>query len=337
MLQKAEGDFLKNINRDIPVVNLHASGSLGLFFALTGYFKKEKPDIFVSAFARINVICVLAKIWSRVGTKVVITEHSVFSFLPVIAKTPLRRLFARFFMPNIARFVYPKADAIICVSQGIADDLKKIITSRDMRVIYNPIISDDIFRLAEEVVGHPWFTNKNVPVIVAAGRLVPCKDYPTLLKAFSLVLAKQPVRLVILGRGTEEHRLKKMADELGIVKNTDFLGFQENPFKYMAGASLFVLSSLQEGFGNVIIEAMACGAPVVSTDCPAGPGEIITQRVSGLLVPVGNPSALAESMLKVLHDSALAHMLSFAGKKRAQDFLVEKSVAEYQKVFAELL
>ena len=151
-----------------------------------------------------------------------------------------------------------------------------------------------------------------------------------------LVLEKTPVRLMILGDGPEKEKLTHLAFQMGLSKDVAFLGFQENPFKYMKKASVFVLSSLQEGFGNVIIEAMACGAPVISTNCPTGPGEIIQHMENGILVPVGGQQQMAQAILAVLENPALAKKLSLEGKKRAEFFSVEKSVKEYEKVFLEL-
>jgi len=337
VLGNIHGDFVNQVRQDIVIVNLKASYSVGLFFALVQYFKIQKPDVFVSAFPRINIITIAAKIFSGVNTKIIITEHSVFSFLPVIAKTFWRGMFARFFMPLLARLLYPKADSIVCVSVGIAEDLKKVInTNGNMKVIYNPIIVDKIYQLADETVNNVWFSNPEVSVIIAVGRLVPIKDYLTLLKAFKQVLKNQPARLVILGSGPEKEKLEWLSSQMGLSESIAFMGFQKNPYKYIKKASVFVLSSLQEGFGNVIIEAMACGAPVVSTDCPVGPGEIIENMKNGILVPVGDEKSMADAILKVLNDPVLAEKFSTAGRERAKFFSVAKSVGEYEKVFDEL-
>ena len=338
VLGNIRGDFVSQVHQGIAIVDLKASYSVGLFFALVRYFKIQNPDVFVSAFPRINIITIAAKIFSGANTKIIITEHSVFSFLPVIARNFWRGLFARFFMPGLAKFFYLKANAIICVSGGIAKDILNIIPGvhNTIEVIFNPVISDDIYQLANEPVEHPWFLTTDIPVILAVGRLVKCKDYPTLFKAFSQVLKNQPARLVILGGGPEEQRLKSLAIDMGLANNIAFLGFQKNPFKYMKRASVFVLSSLQEGFGNVIIEAMACGAPVVSTDCPAGPGEIIKPMENGILIPTGDPTSMAEAIVKVLDDSLLAEKFIREGKKRAEFFSVKKSVEEYEKVFRDM-
>jgi glycosyltransferase involved in cell wall biosynthesis len=337
VLAEAKGDFLSEIAKDVPITNLNVLGNLKLFFRLINYFRNQKIGIFISAFPRINIICLIAKIFSGKNIKIVITEHSVFSLLPVIAKTAGRRFFARFFLPSLVKIIYPKADAVICVSSGIADDFLKIIYFPEkIKVIYNPIINDKIYKLAEEDIIHPWFSDLKIPVIVSAGRLVKCKDYPNLLEALNLVLQKQPVRLAILGAGPEKEKLVKLAEKLGLSQNIAFLGFQKNPYKFMKKASIFVLSSLQEGFGNVIIEAMAFGTPVVSTNCPAGPGEIIENMKNGILTPVGDKKALAAAILKILNNPGLTQKFSIEGKKRAQLFSVEESVRGYEKLFDEL-
>lgn len=338
VLGKAEGDFIKEVNKDIPIISLDASHSLSLLFKLVKYFKNQKPDIFVSAFSRINIVCLSAKILSRAKVKIIITEHSVFSMLSVIAKSFWRRLFARFFMPAIGSLIYPKADSIICVSKGIANDLLKIVGCKEKtKVIYNPVIDGKIYDLAEKTVSHIWFSDPKIPVIIAVGRLVECKNYPGLFKSFDLVIKSHLAKLVILGAGPEVKKLTALVEKMNLSQHITFLGFQENPFKYMKKASVFVLSSLQEGFGNVIIEAMACGTPVVSTNCPGGPGEIIENMKNGILVPVGDEKSMAAAILSILNDKSLAKSFSIQGQKRAEFFSIKKSVGKYEEIFQALM
>ena len=156
------------------------------------------------------------------------------------------------------------------------------------------------------------------------------KGYPCLIRAYHLISKKITSDLVILGIGEEEERLRVLTRELGIEERVEFLGFQENPYKFMKNASLFVLSSLWESFALVIVEAMACGVPVISTDCPSGPGEIITPGENGMLVSPADEKALAEAMLKLLEDESLRRKFSCEGKKRAEDFRIEKILPQYE-------
>lgn len=337
VLGKVKGVFISEILKDVLIIDLNASYTLRLFFKLIRYFHKEQPDIFVSAFPHINIVSIMARSFSKTKTKIVVTEQSITSLLSTTARTFSRKLVARFFLPYLMRFIYPLAEAIICVSKGVGKDLLKIIHNSDkIRIIYNPIINKKIYKLAEEPIDHFWFSNLKIPIIIMVGRLTKAKDYPNLLRAFSLVTQKKPARLVILGEGLEEKKIKLFAHKLGLSDNILFLGFQRNPYKYMKKAKVFVLSSFHEGFGNVIVEAMACGTPVVSTNCKSGPSEIIEDGENGILVPVADQKALAKAILRVLDNPSLAYKFSEQGKKRVEHFSIEKSVKKYEEIFDKL-
>ncbi|MCX6718072.1 MAG: glycosyltransferase [Candidatus Staskawiczbacteria bacterium] len=337
VLAEKKGGFVDKVPKNVIITGLDAKGYLRTFLNLKNYLKNNQPDILVSAFPHFNIICILAVKLSKAKTKIVITEHIALLSLPKIASSPLNSFVSRFFLPVFIRLFYLKADQVICVSKGVAEDILKIAPVEKLKVIYNPIVNDNLINLSNEKVSHKWLINNDIPVVAAAGRLASQKDYPMLFKAIEIVLLKKSVRLIILGEGPEELKLKKMVETLGLSKNVDFLGFQSNPYKYIKKSSVFVLSSVAEGFGNVLVEAMACGVPVVSTRCPFGPDEIIEDNKSGILVPVQNPKALAEALLRILNNKALAKMFSNAGRKRAEFFSVEKSAKEYEKVFNRLL
>ena len=199
-------------------------------------------------------------------------------------------------------------------------------------VIYNSIDIVKITTLLNNEVEHTCF-NENIPLITVCGRLTSSKNYPLLLKSFAIIQREIKARLLILGEGEKRKSLEDLVDKLGIQDKVMFLGFQKNPFKYIAKSNIFVLSSSWEGFSIVIVEAMACGVPVISTRCPSGPDEIITDEVNGLLVPVANVDAMAQAILRLLKDESLSNRLAEAGKKRAKDFKVEKMVAEYERLF----
>ncbi len=163
------------------------------------------------------------------------------------------------------------------------------------------------------------------PKIIAVGRLVPQKDYPTLLRAFrEVVLEKGQARLVILGEGALLPELKSQAKALGIEEYVWFAGFVENPFAYIKRASVFVLSSVSEGFGNVLVEAMGLGVPVVSTNCSGGPAEILENGKWGQLVPIADVKALAQALNAVLDGKGID------GRERALDFSLNAVLDQYQ-------
>lgn len=342
--QNIKKDFKTKLSKDVSISSLDFYAPIFifklpiLFFKLIGYFKKEKPDIFVSSAYLLNIIPIMAKVFSGTKTKIILTEHNVFSLLAADAKKPLKRFAVQFILPYFMRIFYPMADAIVCVSKGVAEDIFQIIGRKDkVQVIYNPVFTNEIYGLAEGQVDHDWFLDPEISVILAAGRLVRQKDYPTLLRAFKIVLSKNSdCRLVILGEGILRQELENFASELGISEKVAFLGFVENQYKYIRGSSVFTLSSAHEGFGNPIVEAMALGTPIISTDCRSGPDEIIKNGRNGILVKVGDYNSLAGAILKVLENHSLRQGLCVEGKKRAKDFTFKVRVKEYENLFQKL-
>jgi len=229
--------------------------------------------------------------------------------------------------------LYPQAHNIVAVSQGVAEDLSTLIQLSPDRVtvIYNPVITPNLLEQALAPLTHPWFEREQPPVILGAGRLSLQKDFPTLLRAFALVRQHRPARLVILGEGEERANLERLAIELGIQNDVSMPGFVDNPFAFMAKASVFVLSSAWEGFGNVLVEALACGCPVVATDCRSGPREILDNGRYGRLVPVGDHEALAKAILETLDNPDFPADRQ-TRIQRAMEFSVDAAVDKYLKV-----
>jgi glycosyltransferase involved in cell wall biosynthesis len=203
---------------------------------------------------------------------------------------------------GLAVKIYQHAPCVLTVSQALADELTHMygVPDRRIQTIYNPVLTEALPRLANEPLTHPFFEPGQPPVILSAGRLTVSKDFPTLIRAFSLVRQHRPARLVILGEGEQRPTLESLIAGLGIGADIDLRGFENNPFNYMRQASVFCLSSMYEGFGNVLVKALACGCPVVSTDCPVGPAEILANGAYGDLTPVGDSTALADALLGVL-------------------------------------
>ena len=226
---------------------------------------------------------------------------------------------------------YRQADRIVALTHGVADDFLTLYPELGERVqvIYNAGMDDSVVLARQEPIDVP----PGPPLIVACGRLFEQKGYPILLEAIHTVVQSRPVRLWVLGEGPLRGELENQAEALGIAEQVTFLGFQSNPYGYMAAADLFVLSSHYEGFANVVVEALASGAPVVSTDCPHGPGEILSHGETGLLVPPGDPKALAEAILVALGDSELREQFRRAGPARAERFHADVIAREYAAMF----
>ena len=282
---------------------------------IAAYVDREHP----SALLAMNVLAVTATTMAaslvRRGPRVVGTLHDVLRS---------RRLHQR------ARRSYPFADFAVGVSRGTTAELEGIPgMARDrIRTVYNPVVSPDLDRKARESPHHPWFDDRPCPVILAIGRMKKVKDFSTLLRAFARLLVQRPARLIVLGEGRLRPSLQSLARELGIAERVDFPGFQENPYAFLAKADLFVLSSRHEALPTVLIEAMACGCPVVSTDCPSGPREILEDGRLGPLVPVGDTEALAKAMVRVLDEPPSRDLL----RERASFFSVERAVERYERL-----
>lgn len=233
---------------------------------------------------------------------------------------------------------YPHADCIVALSKGVAESLKSVGLSEDekLSIIYNAGVDNAVYDARQEPLRLETPPD-GTPLLVACGSLTRQKGYPYLLDAFGRVRDRREAELWILGEGDRREKIENQIQELGLEKAVTLVGFRENPFKFMAAADVFVLSSLWEGFGNVVVEAMACGTPVVATDCPYGPGEIIKHEENGLLVPPANDEALSEALLRLLRNKNLREQLAEDGQERAQDFHAETIGRKYLSLFEEVI
>lgn len=323
--------FAKSFPAEVQVMNLKAERILSRLPKLVRYLRQHQPAVLLSANHYPNEIAILAVRFARMGvkpipTKVIVSEHTNLS---IEASHAPRRSF-RHWITCTARWLYPLADRIIAVSQGVAEDLAGItkLPRQQIRAIYNPVITPDLFKLATEATLHPWFNSPDTPVILAIGRLEPQKSFATLIAAFARVRQTQPARLLILGEGSQRSQLTALVQQLGLEQEVDMPGFDPNPYACIARAALVAVSSVWEGLCNVLIESLALGTPVVSTDCPSGPAEILHQGKYGELVPVGDSKALAEAMLKTL-----AHPKPPIDSDWLQQFTVDHVVQQYLDVF----
>jgi glycosyltransferase involved in cell wall biosynthesis len=292
---------------------------------LARLIRRVDPHVVLAVLRYANVVAILATLLAGKRTRVIINEQNV----PEVEfaqhrGAPLKR--------RILRALYPRAHGVTAISRGIAEALVAgtgVIPPR-LRVIPNPVDIRAATTLGGEPISHPWLMAPgDRPVIVAAGRLVHQKGFDTLLRAFRRVRDLRDVRLIILGAGPLADELRGLRDSLALSTSVDFPGFDPNPYRYFARAACVVVSSRYEGFGNVIVEAMACGTPVVATRCPSGPEEIITDGTNGLLVPVDDVPALAAAIVRVLDGGRLSDTLRQGGRARALDFSAERVADAY--------
>jgi glycosyltransferase involved in cell wall biosynthesis len=323
VLCEAEGSYIKDVSVEVTIIDLGSQRVTTSLPGLIRYLRRAKPSALLSAMVHANIIAVLATYMARSDTHLVISERNTLSSL---LKT-VNWLDRKKWLPLAMRLMYPKADGIVAISKGVADELSMItnISREKIDVIYNPVVINYSFPPhTNRITLHPWFGDDQPPVILSAGRLTPQKDFTTLIYAFAKLLTKYQARLVIMGEGEQRNALEQLIQKLNISDKILLPGFVDNPREWMQCSSLFVLSSSWEGFGNVILEAMACGLPIVSTDCPSGPAEILEQGVWGRLVPVGDVATLAEAMYLTLHEKSHPDVVF-----RASQFSVEKATNKY--------
>jgi glycosyltransferase involved in cell wall biosynthesis len=297
VLVQRRGEYIGQIPAGVRLVDLARRRLLSGVPALVAYLRRERPATLLSALEDTNAVAILARFLAGVDCRTVVTVHNHLSREARNARCLKRRL-----APLLVRWLYPHADIVVAVSRGVAVDLLRLgARAERVAVIHNPVVAPEITELAADGTGHPWLAQgETCPVVLAVGRLNPQKDFGMLLRAMAEVRPARPARLIVLGQGEERAGLEAMASRLDIADAVDFPGFVENPFAYMAKASVLALSSAWEGFGNVLVEAMAVGTPVVSTDCESGPAEILENGRYGRLVPVGDAAAMAAAILETI-------------------------------------
>jgi glycosyltransferase involved in cell wall biosynthesis len=315
---RAEGPYLEELSEAVRVVDLNCRRVLTSLPSLVRYLVRERPDAMLSALGHANVVAILARALSGTKPRLVVSERSMPSGTPwgpsaAITKVLMRRLYSR-------------ADKVVALSRGMAGELVRDfgILRDHIAIIPNPVDAVGIAQLARERPSHRWLHSGQAPVVLAVGRLVEVKDHQTLLAAFAQLRRQRAARLIILGDGELRSHLETRAEELGIADEVDFAGFQKNPFGWMSASAVYVMSSRHEGFPNSLVQAMACGIPVVSTACPAGPTEILEGGKWGRLVPVGDAEALALAIGAALDDPNPPDV-----RRRAEAFALESVIAAY--------
>ncbi len=323
ILLRAEGPYLSDVHKSVVVTDIGVNRAVLSLPFMIRYFRKYKPNVVLSALPHINLVTCWARRFSGVESKIIITEHNTLSRSVKHATTTRGR-----WLPLFMRLTYRSADTIIAVSNGVADDLSTMLKLRrnQINVVYNPVVSEHLRNNSNEPADHPWLTSHKVPVILGVGRLTEAKNFNALIHAFSIVVASIPAKLIILGEGEQRDSLEAIIGQLDLADKVDLPGFTNNPYPYMKCADLFVLSSIWEGLPTVLIEALSCGAKVVSTDCPSGPREILENGKWGTLVPINNVEALANAII-----CSLEHASHFPDPRSWEQYTVKNSLSQYNK------
>ena len=294
---RRHGPYLGDNIPGVNIVDLGTKHTYSSLPAVIRYLRKNRPAVLFSDKDRVNRVALLARFLARSKTRLVVSTGTTVS-IDLANRRPVDRWLQRF---SIGRF-YPFADAVVVPSQGVADDMAAYtgLPREAITVAPRPVIPQALRLNSQPKPDHPWFHNRDVPLIVSAGELSARKDFETLLRGFAILNSNRPCRLMILGRGKRRDNLLQLAQELGIEKQLELPGFVDSTYPYIAHADLFAFTSRWEGLGFVLLEALAVGTPVVSTDCPNGPSEILQQGKYGKLVPVGDQISLASAMAQTL-------------------------------------
>ena len=324
-LVRRTGVLSDEVPADVPVIDLGAPRLAAAVPSLARAIRARRPDVVVCTAGAANVIAVAAHRLARSSARLVLSERSA---LHRSDRSGLRRAIEI----RLKRLAYRRADVVTAVSEGVARDLVELLAlpARRVQVVYNPMIADDLAARAREPVTHPWFADaERAPVLLAVGRLVEVKDYPAMLAALAEIRRTVPARLAVLGEGPLRGELEARARALGLGDAVAFLGYDKNPYRYMQRADLVIQSSRAEGLPGALIQSLACGTPVIATDCDHGPREVVRDGVDGYLVPVGDTRALAARAALVLGDAALRGRLGAAGAAGAPRFSVASSMQRY--------
>ena len=336
LVMEKKGPLIDELNSNVDLIDLGCSSYRQAVLVLARHYKEHRPMVILTSMYATGLAAVAAKIISGYKPKVIIgavnslREKSVH---PDNVKD-------KFFLLPLCRLLFPWADGFIAVSKSLALELELLLRlpKHRIRTIYSPVVNEELAAKAGEQVSHPWLDQPrqgDFKTLIAVGRLVEQKGYDVLLEALFIVRECLDCRLIIVGGGPLRTDLEATAQRLGLQKFVDFVGWQENTYKFVARSDLFVLSSRWEGLPTVLIEALACGCPVVATNCRYGPEEILEGGKHGELAAVDNPSDLASKILTALRTDTLP-AASDTRKARSLDFTVEAAVEQYSQYFSEI-
>ncbi len=321
---KLEGPYVSQLPADTQVIDLGTKRVRHSIIRLLREINRIQPDVVFSTLGHLNVALLALRPFMKKRPKIVLREANAPSFsMRQTGKGGLYRMLYRLF--------YPKADRVIALSQGMAEDLLAYSgMSRDkVSIIHNPVVTEEIRRLADEEVDHPWLRDKMLPVCISVGRLVEQKNYDLLLRGFAKAIQEVPARLIVLGEGPKRAHLEALADTLGVREHVDFVGFTANPYAYMARSDLFVLSSSWEGMPNVLLEALAVGLPAVATACIGVP-DVLDGGRYGIMIPIGGEEELAQAIIASIGEGTETDRQR--QRERAGQFHIDIIAGEYREV-----
>jgi len=299
--------------------------------AMRRSIREESPDVIISFASQVNCYTLLSLSFGfRNKPKVIITEHSEEMFLRS-KNSGIRYEFSKIFYRTLMMFLYPRAEYIIAVSGTIARHVKRMpfVSKKMVRTIHNPIVIDDIRKLSlrDDLESNIKYAT---PCVATISRLSSEKGVHFLIQGFKILLEKMDAHLVIIGGGVERPLLERMSKSLGIEEKVTFTGWMDNPFKHLKKTDIFVLPSLWEGFPMAVLEAMACGVPVVAADSSGGIREVIEDGVNGILIEPGSPVAIADSVYALLSNKEKMERMTREAYKGIEEFDVERIKKKYE-------
>lgn len=331
VLARREGPYIADVAPGIRLVDLGGASTARSVPRLARLLKAERPDILMTHLTHVNVAGALALRLAGGKTRQVAVEHNQMDLN--FARLQRRSVKIAY---RLARFVYPGIAAVVSVSAGVEASVLRFTglpRRENFNVLANPVVTPHLRALLKDAPAHPWLRDDGPPVLLGCGRLMEQKDFPNLIEAFRLVQAERPARLLILGEGPDREKLEAQVAQAGLAEAVALPGFDRNPYAAMAASKMFVLSSRWEGLPTVLIEALAAGANVVSTDCPSGPDEVLEGGKYGRLVPVADAPALAGAIMATLDNPLPAKVLT----GRAEHYSLERAAENYLALFRSLL
>lgn len=323
-LTEQKAKLVSELKPEVNLIDLNSSRVLMSIPKLCYWIKKNKPTTIISSQTHANIAVAFAAKLLKFEGKLILREVST----PSINLKKIQG-FKLLVLKRLMSWAYTTCSVVVPVSYGVKENLENFlaIKLKNAKVIYDPVINDEIFKLAKEPIAHKWFTkDRKIPVILAVGRLTEAKNYELLIHSFKLVTQKIDANLIILGEGEDREKLEKLIEKLSLQNKVDLYGFEQNPFKYMENCDLYVMSSKWEGLPGALIQALALGAKIVSTDCPSGPREILRDGKNGILVLKEDEKEFEKFIIDGLESEQLISEIDF------YEYTVDSCVVNYIKL-----